>query len=164
MIKKKKERKRTGCFRRVQVVSLTLPGRRALLTANFLMSSSLGIDTVGSSGLKLDQPWSNCMIPWGECIASILLTIPGCSDWDQVYRHLAKTCGGWTNLKLSGLAYLAQVPCPVLTKITRQDLVRAIVTNLRDRDMPSTNASPKSHCLRPGESTNFLSGHFPGGG
>ena len=75
-----------NCFRRVQVVSL--PGRRTLLTTNFLRSLSLGIDTVGSSGsedasgLKLDQSWSNCMIPWGECIPSILLTIPGCSDWD----------------------------------------------------------------------------------
>jgi len=24
--------------------------------------------------------------------------------------------------------------------------------------------APRSHCLRPGESTNFLIGHFPGGG
>ena len=82
------------------------------------MSSLLGIDTVGSSrsedasGLKLHQPWSNCMIPWGECIASILLNIPGCSDWDQVYCHLTKTRGGWTKAKLSGLPYLSQVPCP----------------------------------------------------
>jgi len=84
------------------------------------MSSSLGIDKVGSSGsedasgLKLNQSWTNCMIPWGECIASILLTIPGCSDLDQVYCHLAKTRGGWTKPKLSGFAYLAQVPCPLL--------------------------------------------------
>jgi len=79
------------------------------------------------------------MIPWGECIASILLNIPGCSDWDQVYCHLTKTRGGWTKTKLSGLAYLAQVPCPLLPKITKKDLVHAIVTNLRDSDMPSAN-------------------------
>jgi len=121
MMKEERMKKRKK-MRRIQVASLTLPGWRALLTANFLMSSSLGIDTVGSSGsedasgLKLDQSWSNCMIPWGECIASILLTIPGCSDWDQVYRHLAKTRGRWTKSKLSGLAYLAQVPCPLLQR------------------------------------------------
>ena len=68
------------------------------------------------------------------------LTIPGCSDWDQVYRNLANPRGGWTIPKLSGLSYLPQVPCPILSKITRQVLVRAIVTNLRDRDMPSDNA------------------------
>jgi len=147
MMKEERKKKRKK-MRRIQVASLTLPGWRALLTANFLMSPSLGIDTVGSSGsedasgLKLDQPWRNCMIPWGECIASIfkLLTILGCSDWDQVYCHLAKTRGGWTKPKLSGLAYLTQVPCPLLTKITKQDLVRAIVMNLRDHDMPSANA------------------------
>ena len=55
---------------------MTLPGGRALFTANFYVSSSFGADTVCSSGLKnsgfkLDQPWSNCMIPWDEYIASI---------------------------------------------------------------------------------------------
>jgi len=80
------------------------------------------------------------MMTWGECIAAILLTIPGCFDWDQVYWHLTKNCGGWTKPKLSGLAYLVQVPCPHLAKITKKDLAHAIVTNLRDRNMPSANA------------------------
>ena len=66
-----------------------------------------------ASGFKFDQPWNNCMIPWGECVASILLTILGSSDLDQVYCHLAGRVG-WTEQKLSGLAYLVQVPLPPL--------------------------------------------------
>ena len=70
------------------------------------------------------------MMTWGECIAAILLTIPGCSDWDQVYRQIA-TRVEWTKQKLSGLAWLVQVPSPALAKIIKRDLFRVIVTNLR---------------------------------
>jgi len=57
-----------------------------------------------------------------------------------VYRHLTKTRGGWTKPKLGGLVYLTQVPCLLLPKITKKNLVHAIVTNLRDCDMTSATA------------------------
>jgi len=61
-----------------------------------------------------------------------------------------------------------------LVLLALQDLVdayrdsRSAATMEQDKNniklWPEVAPAPRSHCLRPGENTTFLIGHFPGGG